>query len=124
MRLRLELFVDDVQRSIDWYVEVLGFVAIHADPDYASLQRGDAVIGLGQGRSQAGDLLKPGAGVEIVLELDNRAALELAAGRVADTGWPLAEPPTDQPWGLRDFRIVDPDGYYLRITHGNAAAGR
>jgi lactoylglutathione lyase len=23
----------------------------------------------------------------------------------------------DRPWGLRDFRVVDPDGYYLRITH-------
>jgi hypothetical protein len=34
----------------------------------------------------------------------------------------LAEPLTDRPWGLRDFRVVDPDGYYLRVTHGNAAA--
>jgi hypothetical protein len=25
-------------------------------------------------------------------------------------------------WGLHDFRLVDPDGYYLRITHGDAAA--
>ena len=23
---------------------------------------------------------------------------------------------TDQPYGLRDFRILDPSGYYLRIT--------
>lgn len=22
----------------------------------------------------------------------------------------------DRPWGLRDFRITDPDGYDLRIT--------
>lgn len=21
-----------------------------------------------------------------------------------------------RPWGLKDFRICDPDGYYLRIT--------
>jgi lactoylglutathione lyase len=27
-----------------------------------------------------------------------------------------------RPWGLRDFRLADPDGYYLRVTHGNAAA--
>jgi heme-degrading monooxygenase HmoA len=25
--------------------------------------------------------------------------------------------PADQPWGLRDFRLRDPDGYYLRVTH-------
>jgi lactoylglutathione lyase len=22
----------------------------------------------------------------------------------------------DRPWGVRDFRLLDPDGYYLRIT--------
>ena len=22
-----------------------------------------------------------------------------------------------RPWGLQDFRVIDPDGYYLRITH-------
>jgi hypothetical protein len=25
-------------------------------------------------------------------------------------------PVGDRPWGLRDFRVVDPDNYYLRIT--------
>jgi hypothetical protein len=28
----------------------------------------------------------------------------------------------EQPWGLHDFRLADPDGYYLRVTHGDAAA--
>jgi hypothetical protein len=23
---------------------------------------------------------------------------------------------TSRPWGLRDFRLVDPDGYYWRVT--------
>jgi len=32
-------------------------------------------------------------------------------------GWPLDEDLQDRPWGLRDFRILDPDGYYLRITN-------
>jgi hypothetical protein len=27
-----------------------------------------------------------------------------------------------RPWGLHDFRLTDADGYYLRITHGNAAS--
>jgi uncharacterized glyoxalase superfamily protein PhnB len=27
-----------------------------------------------------------------------------------------ATPLQDQPWGLRDFRVVDPEGYYLRFT--------
>jgi peptide/nickel transport system permease protein len=31
-------------------------------------------------------------------------------------GWPLDEDLREVPWGLRDFRILDPAGYYLRVT--------
>jgi uncharacterized glyoxalase superfamily protein PhnB len=52
--------------------------------------------------------------VEIVLEVpDVDAALEA----VERAGCSVVEPLRDRPWGLRDFRLVDPDGYYLRITH-------
>ncbi|HEX2174198.1 MAG TPA: VOC family protein, partial [Dehalococcoidia bacterium] len=30
-------------------------------------------------------------------------------------GVPVKEPPTDEPWGLRDMTVVDPDGNQLRI---------
>jgi lactoylglutathione lyase len=33
-----------------------------------------------------------------------------------DSGYTVFEPPQQRSWGLRDFRIVDPDGYYLRVT--------
>jgi hypothetical protein len=29
----------------------------------------------------------------------------------------MSEPQQRGPWGLTDFRLSDPDGYYLRITH-------
>jgi lactoylglutathione lyase len=54
-----------------------------------------------------------GLGVEIVMEVDD---LGTAHRRVLDSGHPVFEPPQQRPWGLWDFRIVDPDGYYLRIT--------
>ena len=28
----------------------------------------------------------------------------------------MAEDLRARPWGLRDFRVLDPAGYYLRIT--------
>ncbi|WP_350223849.1 hypothetical protein [Rhizobium sp. CNPSo 3490] len=31
------------------------------------------------------------------------------------SGWPLSALAM-QPWGLPDFRLVDPDGYYVRVT--------
>jgi uncharacterized glyoxalase superfamily protein PhnB len=30
----------------------------------------------------------------------------------------LAEEPTDQPWGARDFGVVDPDGFQISISTG------
>ena len=36
--------------------------------------------------------------------------------RVLAAGWPLEEDLQERPWGLTDFRILDPAGYYLRIT--------
>jgi uncharacterized glyoxalase superfamily protein PhnB len=51
--------------------------------------------------------------VEIVLEVDD---VDGWRDRVAASGHPIFEPLQDRPWGLRDFRISDLDGYYLRIT--------
>jgi lactoylglutathione lyase len=56
--------------------------------------------------------------VEVVVEIDDvegvyNAAIEEAArlgGRI--------EPLADRPWGARDFRLVDPDGYYVRVSSG------
>ena len=129
MRLRLELFVADMESAIRFYREVLGFALLRREPDYASLRCGDVVFGLGpiaklpvaggyftrsrlaQGR---------GLGVEIVLEVDDVAA---AYDRVQERGHPMLEPLRDRPWGLTDFRIADPDGYYLRITSRDQGSG-
>ena len=123
MRLRIELFVDDLDTSIGFYA-ALGFAVERREHDYASLRWGDAVIGLGPIAKLPSDGPGPGftqerlagvrgAGVEIVLVVDD---LDTALAAVHAAGHALAEPPQDRPWGLRDFRLTDPDGYYLRIT--------
>ena len=61
--------------------------------------------------------LRRGLGVEIVLEVDD---VDGWRDRVAASGHPILEPLRDRPWGLRDFRISDPDGYYPRITSRRA----
>ncbi len=33
------------------------------------------------------------------------------------SGWPLADPLQERPWGLTDFRLFDPSGQYLRISN-------
>ena len=123
MRLRIELFVEDLDTSIGFYA-ALGFAVERREHDYASLRWGDAVIGLapiaglppdgpGPGFTRERLAAARGAGVEIVLEVED---LDAALAVVHAAGHPLPEPPRDRPWGLRDFRLADPDGYYLRIT--------
>jgi predicted enzyme related to lactoylglutathione lyase len=122
MSLRLELFVADMERAIRFYREVLGFALLRHEPDYASLRHGDVVLGLGpvaklpmvDGYFTRSRLAQErGLGVEIVLEVDD---VDAAYDAVRQSGHPIHEPLRDRPWGLTDFRIADPDGYYLRIT--------
>lgn len=122
MSVRLELFVADLERAIAFYRDVLGFALLRQEPDYASLQHGSFILGLGpiaklpeaEGYFTQAVLAEArGRGVEIVLEVDDVAR----AGReVEAAGYSLHEPLQRRPWGLTDFRIGDPDGYYLRIT--------
>jgi lactoylglutathione lyase len=125
--LRLELFVEDMAASIAFYTQVLAFKVARHEPDYyASLRWGNAILGIGavaklpeEGGYFRRDISfhRRGLGVEIVLEVDD---VEEWHARVTASGHPMFEPLQDRPWGLRDFRIADPDGYYLRITSGSA----
>jgi predicted enzyme related to lactoylglutathione lyase len=119
--LRIELFVDDVERSVAFYEDVLGFMKQGGDAAYATLRRGDALIGIGTAAhlppahyfDRASFESRRGIGVEIVIEVDDVGAL---FEHVQQSGYQILTPLGQRPWGLRDFRVADPDGYYLRIT--------
>ena len=123
MRLRVELFVADLELSTRFYRDVLGFTVVRSDAGYRSLVRGTMVLGLGPKTDDPRrDPSARGAGVELVLELDGGPASGDALHRdVVEAGASVAAAPADQPWGLRDFRLEDPDGYYLRVTHAAEA---
>jgi predicted enzyme related to lactoylglutathione lyase len=118
MTLRFEIFPADLDATVDFYRRVLRFRVTddrRAEPEaYVSLQRGSVRVGaLRSTGPDARPARLPPGGVELVLEVDDVAA-EL--DRVVAAGWPLEVDLQDRPWGLRDFRILDPAGYYLRIT--------
>lgn len=140
MRLRLELFVDDLAVSEDFYTGLLGFEVVSRAADYVSVRRGSVLFGLGPVAKLPADDDRPwpgpngpqrpygpgftrrrlahdrGAGVEIVLQLDDVGQVAALHDRclAADV---VVDDLRQRPWGLWDFRIVDPDGYYLRLTH-------
>jgi uncharacterized glyoxalase superfamily protein PhnB len=79
--------------------------------------RSDAAVRIGAAR-HADDAhsshRRPPVGVELVLEVDD---VDDELERVRMSGWPIAEQLQERPWGLRDFRLIDPSGYYLRLTN-------
>jgi lactoylglutathione lyase len=130
MRLRMELFVNDLDVSVAFYRDVLGFRVQRRTDDYVSMVHGLVVLGLGPIAKLPGTGDGPGftrqrlardkgAGVEIVLEADGPDELQALHDHCLRHA-AVAEPLQLRPWGLRDFRLTDPDGYYLRITHDDA----
>lgn len=116
--LRIEIFPSDLQRSIDFYTSILGFTLLQRKGEYAYLGRDSIFIGAieipsSETIEEKSRYRQPNKGVEIVMEVDD---LEKERDSIVSKSWNLAADIHSQPWGLRDFRLVDPDGYYLRIT--------
>jgi predicted enzyme related to lactoylglutathione lyase len=115
--LRIEIFPDDLDATVDFYRRVLGFTLLRdergAASEYVSLRLGDVRLGAARRASRDAASRRPPTGVELVLEVDD---LDEARARVVDSGWPLDEDLTARPWGLMDFRLLDPSGYYWRVT--------
>lgn len=118
--LRCELFPGDLDAAVAFYVDVLDFTVDRdersSSSPYVALTRGAVRLGLAQ-RDDAVSVghRRPPAGVELVLEVVDLAA---ARSRVVSASWPIDEDLTARPWGLVDFRLLDPAGYYWRITTG------
>jgi uncharacterized glyoxalase superfamily protein PhnB len=124
-RLRCEVFPADIDSALRFYVEVLGFAVIRderdADPPYLAMTRGGVHLGaVARPAVPDVDVRRPPVGVELVLEVDD---LDAEYRRISTTGWPIVEDLRARPWGLRDFRLLDPDGYYWRMTESHPRGG-
>jgi lactoylglutathione lyase len=124
--LRFELFVEDVERSVAFYGAVLGLrPAAGYDPQgYVPVSAGAVRIGLQRRTALSADHhFRPshfagprGVGVEIVVEVDDVDAAFTQAREAAVNRGGRVEPLATRPWGQTDFRLIDPDGYYVRVT--------
>lgn len=122
MSLRFEIFTADLDSVVAFYTQVLSFTLVRderaAQVGYVALDRDGVRIGAAY-RDDPVDrsARRPPTGIELVLEVDD---LDAEHDRVVAGGWPIEEPRQDRPWGLTDFRILDPAGHYLRITNRSA----
>ena len=114
------LNVADVAASLEWF-EALGWergfvwtdeggMGGAGEPDFASVQAGnDAEIFLCREDQGAGR-------VWMSWFLKSREELDAAHARAVELGYEIAMPPTDEPWGMREFHLRHPDGHTFRVS--------
>ncbi len=107
-QLVVELPVSDIEASLRFY-EPAGFTVERATATFAALRWGETYLFLTVREGLVLGRHPPNIRV-VVDDLD----LRFAAAR--DRGCVVRYEPMDRPYGLRDFTILDPDGYELRFA--------
>jgi len=110
--------VNDLNRSLAWYRDVLGFKTDERwEQDGklmgVSLKAGGVTLMIAQDDWKKGRDRKKGEGFRLYCETTQN--VDALAKRIEARGGKLDSPPTDQPWGTRDFGLTDPDGFKITI---------
>jgi uncharacterized glyoxalase superfamily protein PhnB len=116
--LSASLTVKDLQKSLAWYRDVVGFTV---DREYeregklraVALKAGAVKILIGQDDGAKGlDRVK---GEGFSLQFTTAQNVDELAKRIKELGGTLESEPADI-WGARVFRLQDPDGFKLVIS--------
>lgn len=117
--LGASLTVKDLQQSLSWYQDVMGFAI---DQKYeregklmgVAIKAGEVRLLLGQDDGAKGwDRIK-GEGFSLMLTTNQN--VDEYANRIKESGGTLQSEPADMPWGARAFRLLDPDGYRFTVS--------
>ena len=117
--LSASLTVSNIQKSLTWYRDVVGF---SVDQEYeregklraVALQAGTVRILINQDDGAKGLDRVKGAGFSLMITTAQN--VDEIAKQIKDLGGVLEMEPTDMPWGARIFRLRDPDGFKLTIS--------
>ena len=117
-RLQASLTVKDIEESLRWYHEVVGFTV---DQKYERegklravvLKAGEVRILINRDDGARGWNRVKGEGFS--LSFVTAQDIDEVAQRIRDMGGTLETEPADMPWGARVFRLRDPDDYKLTI---------
>lgn len=114
------LTVNDLEASLDFYENILGFRVKERFPNPegqivgAVVEAGSVALLLGQDDwAQGKDRAK---GVGFRLYCTTSQDIDELAAAIKARGGELTQEPTDEPWGTRDFAVADPDGFKISIS--------
>jgi uncharacterized glyoxalase superfamily protein PhnB len=108
-----EFFVPDVAAAVRFYVDVLGFRLLRADPTFAVVTPGRGIVMLADERLYAEPVSSRGQALDVRFMVDDADALH---DRLAQAGVEIVHAIADREYGLRDFIIRDPRGFRLRFA--------
>lgn len=113
------LTVKDLQKSLAWYRDLLGFTVdreIERDGKLRgiALKAGAIRILLNQDDGAKGFDRVKGEGFS--LQFITSQSVDDIANRIKSQGGSLDTEPADMPWGVRSFRVRDPDGFRFAIS--------
>ena len=97
-----------------FYADALGFaVEPHGTEEHLVVARDGLRVGVSRFADATTTPRRPPRGSEIVLRVDD---VDAEHARVVASGHALADDLQQRPWGLVDFRVLDPTGQYVRVT--------
>jgi len=110
--------VNDIEKSLAWYRDVLGCVVKDRWEHEGKLagvemMAGSVIFMLSQDDWKKGRDRVKGEGVR--LYCTTVQDVDVLARQIKARGGTLTQEPRDEPWGMRDFALVDPDGYKITI---------
>jgi lactoylglutathione lyase len=114
------LVVEDVDRSLAFYCDVLGLPLGHRSGPFAQLDTGVTRVSLYERQAMAATLGRdldapaPDApGFELGFKVDD---CDAAYDELVAAGAAPAVPPTDRPWGQRTAYVRDPDDHLVELA--------
>jgi catechol 2,3-dioxygenase-like lactoylglutathione lyase family enzyme len=117
----ITLFVEDLDESKRFYLEVFGLPVVFEDDVSAVFRFGDTLVNL-LATTAAPELIAPaavaepaaGSRAQFSIEVDDVDAL---CGQLTGRGVRLLNGPVDRPWGIRTAAFRDPGGHIWEIGH-------
>ena len=115
----ITLFVDDPQRSKEFYARVFEVETLFEDESSVAFKFDNVILNFLKRGEAVEELLGPvpaaesGASFELTVWVQDADAV---CADLAERGVSIASGPLDRPWGVRTAAFLDPDGYVWEIA--------
>lgn len=117
----ITLFVDDLQLTKQFYLDVFGLTTVYEDENSAVFDFGNMSVNLLK-VSEAPGLIQPaavagreaGSRFQFTIRVYD---VDAVCEELAQRGIPLLNGPMNRPWGIRTASFTDPGGHIWEIAH-------